>query len=286
MIGIIGFVCRDTDIREAYNEKIEKIGGKAYYQGAALSHLGIPTRVMFYTDNDSKDIIKSMSLPNLKLHRVISKETPSIINTYKDKGLEIREWKVMPNNFSYAEEMIDDEMKKCEYIMICPLNPREIDVDMLNYLKKNTKAKLAGDLDFYINNIKENGKVIKINERYLEEILSNLDIALISKKDRIIKGYDKEILKYIGKKGPKEVIMTRGYLGALIHSREDEKTYNIFPVMPEKIVDTTGAGDTFFAAYIAARYKGKKIEDAGKFAAKVASAKLKYLGALQEKVEI
>ena len=215
MIGVIGFLCRDTDIKEEHNKKIEKIGGKAYYEGIALSYMGIPTRIMFYTDDSSKDIIKKMSLPKLELHNITCEKTPSIINTYKDKNLEVREWKIMPNDFRYTKEMIDDDMKKSKYIIICPLNPRETDAELLEYLKQNTKAKLAGDLDFYISDVKENGEVIKMDNKSLEKILSSLDIAIISKKDRIIEGTDKEILRYIGKQGVEEAIMTRGYKGAL-----------------------------------------------------------------------
>lgn len=286
-IGIIGFICRDIDIKEAYNSKVEKIGGKAYYEGVALSHIGISTKVMFYTDNNSEEMIKTMvALPNLKLHNLISKETPMIENTYADKDLEIREWRIKHNDFRYTKEMIDDEMKKCGYILICPLNPREITIDLLKYLKKNTKAKLAGDLDFYISDVKEDGKIEKIRNKSLEKILSNLEIVIISKKDRIVKGSDKDILKYIADRGVKEVIMTQGSKGALIYSKEEDRIYNIPAVKPKKIIDATGAGDTFFAGYVASRHNGKNIEEAGNFASKVASAKLEGIGALNKKFNI
>ncbi len=285
-IGIIGFICRDIDIKKAYNSKIEKIGGKAYYGGVALSCIGISTRVMFYTDNNSEKMIKTMALPNLELHNLIAKETPMIENTYADKDLEIREWRIRHNDFRYTKEMINDEIKKCDYILICPLNPREISIDLLKYLKENTKAKLAGDLDFYISDVKEDGEVIKMSNRNIDNLLRSLDIVVISKKDRIIKGSNEDILRYIADRGVKEVIMTQGSKGALIYSKEEDKIYNIPAVKPKRIIDTTGAGDTFFAGYVAARYKGKDVKDAGNFASKVASAKLESTGALNKKFNI
>ncbi len=285
-IGIIGFISRDIDIKKAYNSKVEKIGGKAYYEGVALSRIGIPTRVMFYTDNNSEEMIKTMALPNLELHNLISKETPMIENTYADKDLEIRKWRIKNNDFRYTEEMIDDEMKKCDYILICPLNPREITIDLLEYLKENTHAKLAGDLDFYISDVKENGEVIKMDNKSLDNLLYSLDIVIISKKDRIVEGSDEDILRYIADRGVKEVIMTQGSKGALIYSKEEDKIYDIPAVKPKKIIDTTGAGDTFFAGYVASRHNGKNIEEAGNFASKVASAKLENVGALNKKFNI
>lgn len=285
-IGIIGFICRDIDIKKAYNSKIEKIGGKAYYGGVALSHIGIPTKVMFYTDETSKEMIRTMALPNLELCDITAKETPLIENIYADKDLDVRKWRIKHNEFRYTKEMINDEMKKCEYILICPLNPREITIDLLKYLKENTKARLAGDLDFYISDVRENGEVIKIDNQFLDTLLSNLDIAIISKKDRIIEGSDEDILRYIADRGVKEVIMTQGSKGALIYSKEEDKIYNIFAVRPKRIIDTTGAGDTFFAGYIAARYKGKSMEESGNFASEVASAKLENVGALNKKFNL
>ena len=286
MIGVIGFLCRDSNIKEFYNEKVEHFGGKAYYEGVALSNIGVPSRIMFYADDNSQDIIKTMSLPNLELHRIKCEKTPLIQNIYKDKELEIRDYKMFFNKFRYTPEMIDNGIKECEYLIICPINPREIDISMLQYLRKNTKARIAIDLDFYIDDADENGKVTKMKIEDLNKILSNLDIAAISKKDRIINGSDEDILRYIGKKGAKEVIMTQGSKGALIYSKKEDKVYEIPVVKPEKIVSVTGAGDTFLAGYVAARHEGKNVEEAGRFAVKAASAKLKYLGALQEKVEI
>ncbi len=285
-IGIIGFICRDTDIRKAHNSKIEKIGGKAYYEGITLSKLGIPSVIMIHLDDNSKDIMKLMNAENIKLYNIKSKATPRIENTYSDKEMESRKWRIISDGFRFTKEMINDDIKSCEYIILCPINPEEIDISLIKYLRKNTKAKIVADLDFYINDVKEDGSVKIMNKELLAELLSNTDIVLISgkEKNKIIKGSDEEVLKYVSEKGAKEIILTKGSKGVLIYA--NNKIHKINSVKPEKIVDTTGAGDTFLAAYVAARYKNKSIEEAGNFASKVASAKLKYVGALNEKINI
>ena len=46
----------------------------------------------------------------------------------------------------------------------------------------------------------------------------------------------------------------------------------------EEVVDTTGCGDTYMAAYVSHRLKNCSIEESGNFASRIASEKLKRSG--------
>ena len=76
--------------------------------------------------------------------------------------------------------------------------------------------------------------------------------------------------------GPKEVIITHGRMGALIHAHG--QTIRIAPVHAARVVDPTGCGDSFMAGYLQQRLKSVEVERAGRFAAAVAALKLGRFG--------
>ena len=88
----------------------------------------------------------------------------------------------------------------------------------------------------------------------------------------------KEAAKILIKKGIPIVIITLGNKGALITTKEYQKvvpTYNI-----EKIIDTTGAGDTFNGAFSVGYWiKGWDLEKSCRYANAAASLKIQKLGA-------
>ena len=88
----------------------------------------------------------------------------------------------------------------------------------------------------------------------------------------------KEAAKILIKKGIPIVIITLGNKGALITTKEYQKvvpTYNI-----EKIIDTTGAGDTFNGAFSVGYWiKGWDLEKSCRYGNAAASLKIQKLGA-------
>ncbi|MEC8664062.1 MAG: adenosine kinase [Pseudomonadota bacterium] len=75
----------------------------------------------------------------------------------------------------------------------------------------------------------------------------------------------------------KTAILTKGSRGAVIV--DQGKVYDIASVKPEKLEDTTGAGDAFAGAALYGLSKGMSPQDAGDLAAKVASFTISHVGA-------
>lgn len=73
----------------------------------------------------------------------------------------------------------------------------------------------------------------------------------------------KDIIEAVRKNGFERCLVTLGGDGALLIDGDDEL---LFPALPIKAVDTTGAGDTFNAALAVALAEGKTIRDAVEFA--------------------
>ena len=75
-----------------------------------------------------------------------------------------------------------------------------------------------------------------------------------------------------------EIILTNG--PGNISGRVDDERLNIPPVSPEKVVDTTSAGDSFNAGYLAARHAGSHASSAVLQASALASTVIGCSGAI------
>jgi sugar/nucleoside kinase (ribokinase family) len=77
--------------------------------------------------------------------------------------------------------------------------------------------------------------------------------------------------------GVKEVVITLGSMGSVIYH---EQTFYTIPayVPTTAVVDATGCGDTYMAGYLYQRIKGASIQEAGEFAAAMATLKIEGSG--------
>lgn len=79
--------------------------------------------------------------------------------------------------------------------------------------------------------------------------------------------------------GPREVLITRGGRGSVVFTARGRLP--IAPVAaPGPVVDRTGCGDTYAAAYLLARLRGRDPAASGRFASAIAAAKLTRRGGL------
>jgi sugar/nucleoside kinase (ribokinase family) len=125
---------------------------------------------------------------------------------------------------------------------------RGTDVFPVNWKQKNTVLKCI--------------HFLKANEHELEVLTETKNI--------------KEGIEKLYEWGVKEVIVTLGGAGSIIF---DGTNYNLVPAYkPKKMMDTTGCGDTYMAGYLYKRALGSGIEDAGKFAAAIATLKIEHYG--------
>ena len=113
------------------------------------------------------------------------------------------------------------------------------------------------------------------------EIIPYIDIFVASEMfhDGMFKGNEKDLegnCRKLHEMGPEVVWITRGPLGCC--GLIDGKFYDV-PTFPETpVVDTTGAGDVFHGAYIAAMLEGLSHPECARYANAVSSIKCMYVG--------
>jgi len=72
--------------------------------------------------------------------------------------------------------------------------------------------------------------------------------------------------------GVAEILITLGSLGSVIF--DGQNFHKIPAYKPAEVVDATGCGDTYNIGYLYQRAKGKSIQEAGEFAAAMATIKI------------
>lgn len=110
-------------------------------------------------------------------------------------------------------------------------------------------------------------------------VLAEVDIALLTEDDeRALFGYEDSEQVFAAYPTIAEVVLKRGADACLIRC-EDER-FEVPGLVVEKVVDTTAAGDSFSAAYLASRLKGGSPQDAALAGHRLASRVIQVPGAL------
>ena len=286
MISVISYISKDIIIKPG--SVIEKkIGGTGYYAGIALAKLGKSTNLYIHAEAESDDLLKLIDEKNLKVYKIVSEtyKYPRFYNVFLDKSLNNRIFKADLSSFFYDYEFFNEEMKESlsdsEYIHLAPASHTNLTEIFMGTLKTG-KAKLSAELQFLIKSVDSDGNQNSVNKDQFYSLIRFFDIVNISIEDLHflkINNSIHNVLIEISKMGPHEIILTLGSKGSLIYSAKENKFYEINPIKPKKIIDPVGCGDTYIASYLYARSNHYCIEDAGNFAAKIASHKLGQKGA-------
>lgn len=131
--------------------------------------------------------------------------------------------------------------------------------------------------------------ILIVNEveslQIIESVLENNIVAEIKKEIRtnFMKGYEEICIilqkRCVNPKGPGIVIITLGAKGVLFLSKEQREVKFREPVKNIKVIDTTGAGDTFLGAFITQYYQGIDIVKAVEFSTKASCLTIQNPGA-------
>lgn len=85
-----------------------------------------------------------------------------------------------------------------------------------------------------------------------------------------------EFMKTMKEKGAGMVVITRGEKGSMAY---DGNTFTTFGIIPCKVVDTMGAGDSFIAGFLTGMLQGLSVEESMRMGASNSSVTLGYRGA-------
>jgi len=138
------------------------------------------------------------------------------------------------NVFEHFEPKIPASYKDAEYVFLGNIAP-ELQLSVLEQVK-NPKLLALDSMNFWITGRKE--ALLKVLPRVDLLTINEGEAKLLSGEDNVVIAAEK-----ILKMGPKAIVVKRGEYGAFLFQGGEIFSAPAFPI--RKVVDPTGAGDTF-----------------------------------------
>lgn len=274
-IVVIGPLTQDQIITS--NSKTSAAGGASYFQSFVFEEFNMDYVVVANFNN--LDLIKDF--PNLgNLIPIVGDDTHYFINEYPEgDNSDIRK---QYTNFADIPllknqlEFVLDDIFEIDAFILNPLNRNDFPVETIDYLKTfNVPIYLSvqGFLRLPDEKVDDKNYSIKL-EMYndLEDILNGVTGIFLDESEAKIVFDDGNYNKY----DIDEIVITNGSDGSRIIVESDE--IKIEAVEVDNIMDATGCGDTYMAAYILKRLLLDSPKEAGEFASLIASEKLMSFG--------
>jgi len=274
-VCVIGQIVKDYNYLKGkkYPPKISA-GGTGYYSTYTYYNLGLKTAVVTSFNKNDKYLL-SRQFDNIKIINNNNATSTEFRNYYRLGDKNYRKQEAIYNN-----RPVKNKIPKAKIYHFGPLVPNDINYILYKKIKKRKGLKIL-DVQGLTRDIKNQIIINQINPS-IKKLLKGFDVLKCDTRELfLIKDYKKKesIVNYLFDLGISEIIVTKGFFGSTIYSKEKDRTV-IPPFIPNKIVDTTGCGDTYAAIYAFARYKGYSIYHAGLLASAGSGIKTEKTGLL------
>jgi len=248
-------------------------GGTAWYFSKAVSNFD--TRYILVTKLADQDMgyIEELRRERIDVNVQPSRHTVYFENIYGDDP-DQRTQNVLETADPFTTNQLQDIDAKLFHLG--PLLAEDIPVDLVKVLA--SKGKVSIDVQGYLRKVIDR-KVYSTDWLQKQEALQYVhtikaDEAELQALTGIADPHEGAIL--LAAWGVSEVVVTNGSKGSFIYS--DSDFFTIPAYRPHITIDATGCGDTYMAGYLYQRVKCASIQQAGEFAAAMASLKMESPG--------
>ena len=267
-VTLIGSAAIDTT--QFNNRRLTKAGGVVVYAGYTFCKHHISTRVITCIAPSDQGLVTLFNTLGIELLAQKTPVTTRFINTYL--GKEKREQHILDMANPIPVPTSDWPPPATGHVHLGPLHPDDIDERILASLQTFT-GMVSLDIQGYVRSI-ASGRVLAGAAPILSR---GLDAADIIKGDQqewqiAMDALGSDVEGLLETYRLKEIVVTDGARGGTVIQASGAKTtYRGVPVSP--ITDPTGAGDVFFAAYLAERWHARhsvsiSVEHAARVAAR------------------
>lgn len=269
-IAVIGSLTLDSLI---YKDRAseDRVGGTVYYSSLALANLGAKVCSYPILSNDNGELLFKLHNKNIDIYPTFSKETTTYENVFSNDKMDKCEYKLMGKAFPYKFNNDFRAIADCSFVHLGPLSNWEMPLDFIKKLSDVNPA-LSLDIQGYLRESELDLQTLRKIILYIRVL--KLNIFELQKVTNIKNYYD--AIAEISTWGPTEILITLGNEGALLW--HEGKTTYIQPEKTLKLVDTTGCGDTFMAAYLMARSKKENPVKSAQFGTYIAAKKIGLRG--------
>lgn len=238
-ILVVGSVAYDS-ITTPWGSVDKTLGGSANYFSLAAS-LFSKVRVVGVVGDDYKaedlELLTSRNVDVSGLQQVAG-ETFQWVGQYENDMNEAKTLNTRLNVFESFRPILPESYQSASLVFLANIDP-VLQMEVLGQVR-SPRILGADSMNFWIKSKKEE----------LIKVFSRVDVVLINEGEaRDLVGHYNLVagIKEIAGYGPKAVVIKRGEYGFLMFTEGQYFSLPSFPV--EKVVDPTGAGDTFAGGF-------------------------------------
>jgi len=270
--AVIGPVSKD--VKQIDDTSLIGLGGIPFYIGNALQALGAEVTAFLSYGQNEHELVKKY-FQGIKINHIPVEKTLLMTHKISLKNPDYRE-----TSTEYAENRIhlgnlNHNLKGFNVIFLGPLFNENISKELFEvHSDKNLILN-----NFGMFNYAEKGKWVYKHPEKLLEVVKHLNFLILDEEEVKFVTNSRsaeDAFDVLKEHGLKNAAITNGSKGSKIFM--DKKIYEIPAFKPRKIIDPTGAGDT----YVAGLMKGLELftdpQKAGEFAAMTATMRLENKG--------
>ncbi len=256
-ILVVGSVGLD-DVQTPFGRRHRVLGGACtYFATAASLYTQVCIVAVVGTDfpQEHLDLLASQRI-DLRGLQIAEGDTFFWSGCYRDDMDVCETLDTQLNVFADFHPTIPEDLRDAEYVFLANIDP-ELQLEVLDQVR-NPRLTALDSMNFWITSKKE----------VLTEALSRVDVVLLNESEVRLYAQDHNLLRAaqcILELGPQALIIKRGAHGAMLALREAPscpvaesvdagcvgERFFIAPAYPlDRVVDPTGAGDTFAAGFM------------------------------------
>lgn len=247
---------------------ILKMGGVVTYGGIAFQRHGLQTSVVCNIAKQDDGLFRIFGEQDIQLFNGVTETTTVFINwVNRDERRQEMPVQAAPITADQAVRAIEG----ADLVHLGPLHPADIETDVLTLLAKRGIA-ITLDVQGFVRQVDKGQVRVGVSDHLHHALLA----SSVIKADRtelqaILSARQIGIEELIDLYRLNEVIVTDGPEGGRVISASGE-VVNYEAARVHQVVDTVGAGDVFFGAYVVSRLRERRgIRESCEYAALVAA---------------
>lgn len=275
-VCVIGHIVRDINTIGG-TEYDPRPGGAPYYSTMVYRHLGLRTAVVIKVSaTDERNLLRELRAAGVTIFNRPTERTTTFRNFYAPDNADVRIQRVDAQ--ADCLTVADIPPIRAKVWQVGPLTDQDINPAILAHCAR-AGGVVAMDAQGLTRRIVA-GEVRASDPRRGADYIRHVDV---------FKADEDEILIYTGcrtiseaaasvrRAGAREILVTRGSRGSTVFAGDER--FEIEAVPPRRVIDATGCGDTYLAAYVMRRMTSSDLSECGRFASAVASLHIENLGA-------
>lgn len=252
---------------------VHMAGGTSFYFSNAIRNMDVKYALVTALAESEGHVVEELRSKGIEVNALPSTHTVYFENIYSENQ-DHRTQRVLQKADPFtAAQLLDIDAR---IFHLGPLLADDIPVELIKALA--AKGKVSLDVQGYLRKV-ENKQVIAIDWQSKKEGLQHIHTLKANESEMEVLTGLKDVRKGAQELfdwGVKEVVITLGSMGSVIYN--GRTFYNIPAYIPTAVIDATGCGDTYMAGYLYQRIKGASLQEAGEFAAAMATLKIQSSG--------